>query len=305
MPNRIVVVGSSNTDMIVPADRLPAPGETVLGGDLVMAPGGKGANQAVAAARVGGNVTFVARIGQDIFGHAALENLKREGLDTRYVTQDLAAPSGVALIVVGPNGQNLIAVAPGANSRLTPTDVQAASSVFRQARAVLLQLETPLEAVEAAARIGRAEGATIILNPAPAQRLPESLLRLVNILTPNETEAMQLTGANSPETAALALLRAGVQTVLVTLGEDGVLVAKSVEFIQHMPAFSVHAVDTTAAGDAFNGGLAAALARGDDLDAAIRYAQAVAALSVTRMGAQPSLPTAAEVEKLLEAGING
>jgi len=303
MPSpRIVVVGSSNTDMIVQAGRLPLPGETVLGGDLAIAPGGKGANQAVAAARLGAAVTFVARVGQDMFGQEALRNFQREGLDIRYLVQDPQAPSGVALIVVGPGGQNIIAVAPGANRRLTPADVEAARPAFAQARAVLLQLEIPIETVLAAAQAGRAAGATVILNPAPApsRPLPAALFEAVDILTPNETEATALTGKQEPEEAAAALLERGVGTVIVTLGAKGALVATGFDHMQHIPGFRVKAVDATAAGDAFNGGLAVALAQREALDAAVRYAHAVAALSVTRLGAQPSLPTAAEVEAFLQ-----
>ncbi len=302
MPSpRIVVVGSSNTDMIVQADRLPLPGETVLGGDLAIAPGGKGANQAVAAARLGAAVTFIARVGQDMFGQEALRNFQREGLDIRYLVQDSQAPSGVALIVVGPGGQNIIAVAPGANQRLTPADVETARPAFVQARAVLLQLEIPIETVLAAAQAGRAAGATVILNPAPApsRPLPAALFEAVDILTPNETEAAALTGKQEPEGAAAALLARGVDTVIVTLGAEGALVATGSDPMQHIPGFRVKAVDATAAGDAFNGGLAVALAQREALDAAVRYAHAVAALSVTRLGAQPSLPTAAEVEAFL------
>jgi len=297
----IVVVGSSNTDMIVQTDRLPLPGETVLGGDLTIAPGGKGANQAVAAARLGANVTFIARVGQDMFGREAISNFHREGLDIRYLVQDPQAPSGVALIVVGPGGQNLIAVAPGANRRLTPADVEAAKSAFAQARVVLLQLEIPIETVLAAAQAGRAAGAMVILNPAPAPSysLPLELLSTVDIVTPNETEAATLTGQNTPEKAARVLLQWGVRVAIVTLGAEGALVATGPDHMQRIPGFQVEAVDATAAGDAFNGGLAVALARGEPLERAVRYAHAVAALSVTRLGAQPSLPTADEVESFL------
>jgi ribokinase len=297
----IVVVGSSNTDMIVQTDRLPLPGETVLGGDLTIAPGGKGANQAVAAARLGANVTFIARVGQDMFGREAINNFQREGLNIRYLIQDPQAPSGVALIVVGPGGQNLIAVAPGANRRLTPADVEAAKSAFTQARVVLLQLEIPIETVLAAAQAGRAAGAMVILNPAPAPSypLPPELLATVDIVTPNETEAATLTGQNTPEKAAQILLQWGVRVAIVTLGAEGALVATGPDRIQRIPGFQVEAVDATAAGDAFNGGLAVALARGEPLERAVRYAHAVAALSVTRLGAQPSLPTADEVASFL------
>jgi ribokinase len=297
-PSHIIVIGSSNTDMIVPAARLPLPGETVLGGDLVLAAGGKGANQAVAAARVGGAVTLVARVGSDMFGAAALENFKREGLDTRFVIQDPTAPSGVALIVVGSGGQNIIAVAPGANGRLTPADVAQAQPALAQAQVMVLQLEIPLETVLFAAQAGRAAGLRVLLNPAPAQPLPAELYALIDVLTPNESEAMLLTGAATPEAAAHALLERGVKTVIVTLGEAGALVATG-DGMTLVPGFKVEVVDTTAAGDAFTGGLAVALARGDALPEAVRFAHAVAALSVTRLGAQPSLPAAAEVEAFL------
>jgi len=310
---RIIVVGSSNTDLIVRAGRLPLPGETVTGGDLMTAAGGKGANQAVAAARLGAEVCFVGRVGKDMFGEQARQHLAQEGLDLRFLVEDGEAPSGVALIVVGPRGQNIIAVAPGANHRLTAGDVQAARSVFRQADVVLLQLETPLETVEAAARLGheggrraqslaqgRAQG-LVILNPAPAptQALPASLLGQVDVLTPNEHEAALLTGEKDPEKAAAALLDQGVKTVVITLGEAGALLAASPSKMVHIPAYPVEAVDTTAAGDAFNGGLAVALAHEQNLEAAVRYASAVAAISVTRLGAQPSLPNADEVTTFL------
>jgi ribokinase len=297
------VVGSSNTDLIVRTGRLPLPGETVLGGDLVTAAGGKGANQAVAASRLGAAVSFVGRVGKDMFGEQARQHLAEEGLDLGYLVEDPEAPSGVALIVVGPRGQNIIAVAPGANHRLTPADVQAAEPVFRPADVILLQLETPLETVEAAARLGhdpsREKPALVILNPAPAQPLPAALLGQVDILTPNEHEAALLTGETDPEKAAAALLHQGVKTVVITLGEAGALLATSRSAMVRIPAYPVEAVDTTAAGDAFNGGLAVALVHEQNLEAAVRYASAVAAISVTRLGAQPSLPTASQVADFL------
>lgn len=299
---RIVVVGSANTDLVVQVDRLPTPGETVLGGDLITTQGGKGANQAVAAARLGAEVTFVARIGGDAFGGETLEALRREGLDVRYVAQDPEAPSGVAMIVVGPGGQNLIAVAPGANRRLSGADVEASRAAFEGAGVVLIELETPVEAGLVAARLGREARATVILNPAPAPSvpLPDALFEAVDILTPNETEAAVLSGETSPERAAEVLLGRGVETVIVTLGEAGALVATRSDPAQRAPGFRVEAVDATAAGDAFNGGLAVALGRGEPLMKAVRYAHAVAALTVTQLGAQPSLPTAAEVEAFLK-----
>jgi ribokinase len=297
---RIVVVGSSNTDLIVQTERLPAAGETVLGGDLVTAAGGKGANQAVAAARVGAAVTLVGRIGRDMFGQQALSALQREGMNLGHLRQDPSAPSGVALIVVGPGGQNIIAVAPGANHRLSPDDVASAAGAFEGCRVVLLQLEVPMATVMAAAEAGRRADATVVLNPAPAMTFDEALYGLVDILTPNEHEAALLAGTSDPEAAAAVLLARGPRIVIITLGTAGVLVAQAGQAPQRWPAFSVEAVDTTAAGDAFNGALAACLARGHTLAAAVQYAQAVAALSVTRIGAQPSLPYAMEVDAFLE-----
>jgi ribokinase len=296
--SKIIVVGSSNTDLIVRAERLPRPGETVLGSDFFTAAGGKGANQAVAAARLGAATTFVARLGADAYGQAALHNFQQDGLETPYIKLDEGAPSGVALIVVDAAGHNLITVAPGANARLAPEDVETARPAFAEARVLLLQLETPLETVLAAARLGRANALTVILNPAPAQPLPPQIYSLVDILTPNETEAQLLTGESEPENAAQKLLGWGVKTVIITLGEAGALCATSMD-VERVPGFNVPVVDTTAAGDAFNGGLAVALARGEALPAAIRFANAVAALSVTKAGAQSSLPSAASVAQFL------
>ncbi len=321
---RIVVVGSSNTDLIVRAPAIPRPGQTVLGSDLITAAGGKGANQAVAAARLGARVTLVARLGVDDFGDRAWVGLRAEGIDTDFIVRDPDAPSGVALIVVGDDGENAIAVAPGANARLTPTDVERAADVIRAADVVLLQLEIPLESVAAAARLGRAGGALVILNPAPATSLSGELVRSIDILTPNEAEAAALAAAlaperdaapaeASPEAAARALRAAGVGAVLVTMGAAGVLVHAGDESLR-LPARSVDAADTTGAGDAFNGALAVALAhasarrtsglqrRGrawcDTLREAARFAMRAAEISVTRLGAQPSLPTQEELASL-------
>lgn len=298
---RIVVVGSTNMDMVVHAHRLPLPGETVLGGDLIMAAGGKGANQAVAAARLGARVTFIARIGRDMFGKQALENFQREGLDPRYIIEDPDAPSGVALITVGPAGQNIITVAPGANNRLLPEDITRAAEVFSPARVVILQLETPIETVLQAARQAKATGAFVILNPAPAPTipLPAELYQLIDLITPNETEAHILTGESSPESAARVLLDRKVASVIITLGKDGALLANGSQPLERIPGFSVKAVDTVAAGDCFNGALACALAEGQSLPQAIRFSHAAAAVSVTKPGAQPSLPTRNEVEAFL------
>jgi ribokinase len=299
----ILVVGSSNTDMIIQLDRLPQPGETILGGAFATAPGGKGANQAVGAARAGGRVTFIARVGRDVFGDQALEGFRREGIDVRYVARDHAAPSGVALIFVAKDGQNSIAVAGGANRRLSVSDLRRGAQALAGATSLLTQLETPLKTVQTAVRLAARAGVPVILNPAPAQPLPDGLLRLVSILTPNETEAELLTGIRvtnerSAAKAAACLRARGVLTVILTLGARGALVA-SEEMQTVVPGFKVKAVDTVAAGDIFNGALAVALGEGKPLLEAVRFANAAAAISVTRPGAQPSAPRRREIEALL------
>ncbi|HID21512.1 MAG TPA: ribokinase, partial [Planctomycetaceae bacterium] len=288
---QVIVVGSSNTDMILQLDRIPRPGETILGGEFAMAAGGKGANQAVAAARAGAAVTFVARVGRDIFGDQAIAGFEKDGIDVTHVTRDPVAPSGVALIFVAGTGENSIGVASGANARLSPQDVRNAEGAFASAGksgVVLMQLETPLETVEAGAELAAEYELRVILNPAPARELSDELLRRVSILTPNETEAELLTGVavDDEEAAARAgkrLLDRGVDTVILTLGARGALVVTRGDQ-QRVPAFPVEPVDTTAAGDVFNGVLAVALAEGLDLPGAVRLASA-AALSVTRLGA--------------------
>jgi ribokinase len=299
----IVVVGSSNTDMIVKLDRIPKPGETRLGGEFMTAAGGKGANQAVAAARAGGAVTLVARVGQDMFGERALSGLAKNGVNVDYVQCDKCS-SGVALIFVGEDGENSIAVASGANAKLSPADVRKAKRAFADAGIVMMQLESPLETVQAAADLAAARGIPVILNPAPAQPLPEKLLKKVSILTPNEIEAELLTGikVNSEASCARAadiLRRQGVETVVITLGASGAYIAAAAGK-QRVSGFRMKAVDTTAAGDVFNGALAVALAEGLPLIHAVRFANAAGALSVTRMGAQPSAPTRREIEKLVK-----
>jgi ribokinase len=295
----ILVVGSINTDLVISTSRLPSPGETILGDDFIIVPGGKGANQAVAAARLGGDVSLLARVGKDPFGQQAINSLLQERINTHYMIQDPQAPSGIAMIMIGPDGQNIIAVAPGANSKLTVDDIHAASAAFSQAHIILLQLEIPLLTVREAVRMGKSTQSIVILNSAPAQPLSPELLSQVNILTPNEAEAKSLTGASTPDEAAGSLLERGVKTVIITLGEKGVLMADREHPIQHLPGFRVTAVDATAAGDAFNGGLAVALAHGEAIETAIRFAQAAAAISVTRRGAQTSLPSASEVRSFL------
>lgn len=300
----IVVVGSSNTDMIVKVPRIPRPGETILGGKFSTAAGGKGANQAVAAARSGGEVTFIARVGEDMFGQQALRGFEADQINTQYVKIDPLEPSGVALIFVDEKGENSIAVASGANACLSPADVDEAAAAIRSADILLMQLETPLETVRRAAEIARQAGVKVILNPAPAARLDDALLANLTIITPNESEAELLTGVPvadtaSAETAAKALLDRGVDVVIITLGSKGALL-KTTDLTKIVPGFKVKAVDATAAGDVFNGSLAVALAEGKSLEQAVRFANAAAALSVTKLGAQPSVPKREEIERLLD-----
>ena len=306
MRARIVVMGSLNMDLVVGAPKIPAPGETVIGGDLQTFPGGKGANQAVAAARLGAQVAMVGRVGDDAFGAQLKQTLENDGVDLAYVQNTAVTPSGVALIVVDAAGQNSIVVASGANMRLTPADVEAAAPAIRAADVLVLQLESPLETVQRAAELARAHGVTVILNPAPARPLPPELLALVDVIIPNESETAALTGlpvTSADElTAAADRLRAqGVGMVILTLGARGALLATA-GGVRRFPAFPVdQVVDTTAAGDAFVGGLATAVAEKQPLDAAIAWGNAAGALAVTRAGAQPSLPTRAAVEALLNA----
>jgi len=302
---KIAVVGSSNTDMIIKTAKIPRPGETILGGEFHMAAGGKGANQAVAAARAGGVVTFIARVGSDIFGKKAVEGFIRDGIDVKYVYKDRRAASGIAVIIVGADGENSIAVASGANANLTPEDVRLAERAISSAKILLMQLETPLETVREAAEIAAAYRVPVILNPAPAKALDDHLLRRISILTPNETEMEMLTGIKIRKESDMArasqkLLNKGVRAVFITLGSKGAFVASETGKIRRIiPAFKVKAVDTTAAGDVFNGALAVALAEGRPLLEAARFANAAAAFSVTKMGAQPSAPRRKDIENFL------
>jgi ribokinase len=299
----IAVIGSSNTDLIIRVPRIPGPGETLLGGEFMTAAGGKGANQAVGAARSGGKVTLIARVGSDAFGDRAIAGLRRDGVDVTCVFRDKLAASGVALIFVARDGENSIAVAGGANAKLSPADVKKAAGVIRSAALLMAQLETPLATVMAAALVAVKAGVPVILNPAPARALPNRLLKLISILTPNETEAQLLTGIKVTDEAAAAracakLRSRGVRTVILTLGARGAYLADAGEQ-QLVPGFKVKAVDSTAAGDIFNGALAVALAERQTLRDAVRFANAAAALSVTRLGAQPSAPMRAEIERFL------
>lgn len=299
MSGHIVVVGSLNMDLVVRAPRHPGPGETLLGGPFQTFPGGKGANQAVAAARLGAPVRMIGRVGPDAFGEALIATAQRAGVDTTHVQRDEAAATGVALITVADSGQNTIVVAPGANGQVTPADVDAAAEAFAGAAVLLVQLECPLPAVIRAAQLARDHNAMVVLNPAPAQPLPEALLKLADLLVPNEPELAALTGQTDVAAGVGQLRAAGVRTIIVTLGERGV----RYENMETQGALSAHAVpvvDTTAAGDAFLGGLAVALAEGRPLAEAVAWGNAAGALAVTRPGAQPSLPTAREFHAFLK-----
>ena len=299
----VAVVGSSNMDLVVKSNRIPAIGETILGGDFIMAPGGKGANQAVAAAKLGAQVFFIAKLGDDIFGSQSLNNFKKEGVNTKYVLQTKEAPSGVALIMVDDDGNNLIVVAPGANHKLSPEDVKEAESDIASSGALVAQLEVPIETIECAAGLASKSNVPFILDPAPAQKLSPQLLKMVDVLTPNETEAQILTGVEvkdqeSAGAAAQKLLECGVKNVILTMGASGYLTVSN-EGTEFVPARKVNAADSTAAGDAFTGSLAVGLAQGRTLSDAALFANNVAALSVTKMGAQPSMPTLQEVESFI------
>jgi ribokinase len=324
MPN-ILVVGSLNTDLVVRAPRFPQPGETISGEDLRVIPGGKGANQAVAAARLGANVCMLGRVGRDHFGDFLLDNLRSNNVDTQLVQHDEAS-TGTATIIVDGNGQNSIVLSAGANGKVSPADVEHAS--FSSVSLLLLQLEIPIPTVLRAAQRARENGLSVILNPAPAQSLPDELFALTDFLIPNETELALLTGMEvkdipSAEQAARVLLERDVKHVIVTLGSKGALIVEGNQVDKytstHVEAFKVDVVDTTAAGDAFIGGFASKLMesagsavapwqhllansqeRSLALQNAVRYGCACGALATTRFGAQPSLPTKEDVEKIIK-----
>ena len=296
---KILVIGSSNTDMVVKTSGFPSPGQTVLGGDFFMFPGGKGANQAVAAARLGGDVTFVCKLGMDIFGDAALEGFKKEGIDCRYIIRDPVAPTGVALITINESGQNTIVVAPGANAALSVDDINRSRQAIDETDILLLQLEIPMETVEYAIRMAYEAGKIVVLNPAPAAPLPDHIWHQLFLFTPNESEASLYAGIpleeeTDAQLAAQALLNKGVENLLLTLGKNGALLVNR-DMIFRIPAFKVKAKDTTAAGDVFNGALCVALSEELDFTEAMEFASRAAAISVTRMGAQSSAPTRSEV----------
>lgn len=298
---RVVVVGSANTDMVVRVSQLPIPGETLLGSAFALMPGGKGANQAVAAARLGAVVTFVGCVGTDNFGDMLVLNLENEGINTQFVVRDPDAQTGVALITVDETfGENTIVVAPGANAQLSPALVDLAAAAIRSADVVLCQLEIPLGTVLTALRTAHSAGVTTILNPAPAQALSAEMLSLVSVLTPNQTEAAQILGGDyDPSASALMLKHRGVENVVVTLGAHGARLVTAAKNTG-IPAFpAAHVLDTTAAGDCFTGALAVALGEGQPLEDAVKFANAAASLSVETEGAQPSLPNRLAVNKRL------
>ncbi|MDE2838351.1 MAG: ribokinase [Chloroflexota bacterium] len=299
----IVVLGSINMDLIGAAPRLPSPGETVLGGDFYTAPGGKGANQAVAAALQGASVSMIGRVGSDAFGPQLLDNLRACGVDVSGVMQDADAPSGVAMILLDESRQNRILVASGANMRCDDAQVDAAASALHEADALMLQCEIPAAVSLSAARIARERGVRVVWDPAPADAFPPEAYALVDVLTPNQAEAAALTGidvtdAASAEAAARALLDRGVRAAVVKMGEAGAFYLSD-EGSGYVPPFEVQAVDTVAAGDAFGAAMTYALAEGRPLSEAVRHGAAAGALAVTRPGAQDAMPTRTEVETLL------
>lgn len=298
---KIVVIGSSNTDMVIKTAQLPRPGETVLGGDFYMSQGGKGANQAVAAARLGGDTAFLCKVGDDTFGETSLAGYAAEGIDTSYAVRTGDAPSGVALITVDGAAENCIVVAPGANARLSAADIEAAEELIAGAAIVLMQMEIPIQTIGRVVALASRHGVKVVLNPAPAAPIPDEFYPSLYLITPNRTEAESLSGvhivdAESAARAAAVLAGKGVRNVVITLGADGAFVRDG-ESSRLVPAQRVAAVDTTAAGDTFNGALCVALVEGSSLADAVAFATRASAIAVTRMGAQTSVPTRAEVER--------
>ena len=296
---KIIVIGSANTDMVVKSKKLPLPGETILGGTFFMNAGGKGANQAVAAARLGGNVTLVAKVGNDIFGKQTIDGLNKEGIKTDYVFVDEETPSGTALIMVNKEGENCIVVAPGANARLLPEDIDNVKSIA-DAEIILMQLEIPMETIEAVSRIAKTNQQKLVINPAPAQPLSDELLNGLFLVTPNETEAFLLTGIKvhdvaTASQAANIFLNKGVQNVIITLGKQGAYFQNS-NLKLKIDAPVVQAMDTTAAGDTFSGALTVAITEKMNWKDAIQFAVKAASISVTRMGAQASVPYRKEID---------
>jgi len=300
MGKGILVIGSLNMDLVVKSRRMPGPGETLIGSGFRTVPGGKGANQAVACARLGAKTFMLGSVGRDDFGAALVSNLKKSGVQTRYVLRDGRESSGIAVIIVDATGQNSIVVASGANARVTPRDVERLGSLWNSVGFLLMQLEIPIETVDCALRLARRKGVTTILDAGPARPIPAGLVKKVDILSPNEHETATILGSRvkDHDVAAKKLLRMGAKAVVLKLGAAGCLVARPGESVR-LPAFKVKAVDTTAAGDAFTGALAVALSEGQCLFNATKFANAAGALACTKFGAQPSMPTRAEVDRFL------
>lgn len=299
--DKVLVIGSYNVGLTVLGDRIPKLGETIIGSHFDMGPGGKGSNQAIAISRLGGNVSFLAKVGDDIFGKEAMKLFEREGIDTAFIKVDSDAHTGAGIIFVDKDGHNSIGVAPGANYRLTIEELDEADELFKSSKFLLMQLETPLPVVYHAIRKARENGVTVILNPAPGQKIDSEYLSMIDILTPNETETeiiagLAVTDTESAIEAARKLVNDGVKNVIVTLGKQGCALV-SAEKQQQYRAPRVNAVDTTGAGDAFNGGLVYALAAGKNIDEAIEFGCKVGAYSVTSIGVVPGLPTMKDIEE--------
>lgn len=303
--NRLVVLGSVNADHVLRVPHFPRPGETLTGHSYQVVPGGKGANQAVAAARLGAPVSFIARIGDDAIGQQMRQGFEQDGIDVSAVELDETLPTGIAIIYVSDEGENSIGISAEANGALSPAMVKRHEAMIADAHTLLLQLEVPLESVFEAAKLARSHGTRVVLNPAPARPLPAELLALVDLITPNQTEAELLTGVKVSDEASAAQAAArfhqmGISDVMITLGSQGVYCSNARQQ-QLIPGFRVEAVDTTAAGDTFNGALLAAELASADFNAAVRFAHGAAALSVTKFGAQSSIPSKVEVDAFLLA----
>ncbi len=300
---RVTVVGSFNTDLVSRTPRMPVPGETILGGPFHMGPGGKGANQAVAAARLGAETAMVVKLGMDTFGDLAEANMVKEGIRPDFIFRTDETHTGAALIMLDAQGENMIVVAAGANTLLSPDDVDKAGEAIEGADVLLVQLEIPIETVERAIKLAHEAGVTVLLNPAPGREISPQLLAMCDVVTPNETETQIITGMpvrdrNEAEAAARQLLKQGVKAVVITLGADGALVATE-DGVEHVPGQRVEVVDTTGAGDAFSGALAVALAEGMDLAQAVAFSNAAAALQVTKIGTAPAMPYRADVDSFV------
>ena len=302
---KIVVVGSLNMDLVVQVPKIPKPGETVLGENFGTFPGGKGANQAVAAARLGAAVTMIGQVGDDTYGEMLVGNLASEGVNTDYISIDENNATGVAMITVDERGQNSIAVASGANFTLTAEHIRSAWEKIREIDILVMPLETPIETIFQAAKLAQDQNVRVVLNPAPARSLDPDLLSMVDVIVPNEYEVLQIagyldSGNSSVEEAARTIIKRGVNTVVTTLGENGVMIVDNKPNVITIPSIKVDVLDTTAAGDSFVAALAVGLIEGKSLRDACNFANAAGAITVTRMGAQPSLPTRREITEFLK-----